>query len=94
MQQVGKGAPIQTETEVGSEELGFEFMMNALRLNEGFDSVLFQERTSLSLLGIQRELAEAEKRGLLFRDHQRIAPTKMGQRFLNDLLEIFLGEKT
>ncbi|HEY8886856.1 MAG TPA: oxygen-independent coproporphyrinogen III oxidase-like protein, partial [Gallionella sp.] len=94
MQQVAKDAPIQIENEVGSDELGFEFMMNALRLNEGFDSVLFQERTSLSLLGVQRELDEAERRGLIFRDHQRIAPTKMGQRFLNDLLEIFLGEKT
>jgi oxygen-independent coproporphyrinogen-3 oxidase len=93
MQQVGKGAPIQTEHEVSREELGFEFMMNALRLNEGFDSVLFQERTSLPLLSIQRELAEAEKRGLLTRDHQSIAPTKLGQRFLNDLLEIFLREK-
>jgi len=90
MQQVGKGEPVQTENEVGSEELGFEFMMNALRLNEGFDSVLFSERTSLPLLAIQRELAEAEKRGLLYRDHLRITPTLMGQRFLNDLLEIFL----
>lgn len=93
MQQVGKGAPIQTENEVSSEELGFEFMMNALRLNEGFDSTLFSERTSLSLLGIQRELEEAERRGLLIRDHQHIAPTQLGQRFLNDLLEIFLREK-
>jgi putative oxygen-independent coproporphyrinogen III oxidase len=93
MLQVGKDAPIQTEHEVGRAELGFEFMMNALRLNEGFDSVLFQERTSLPLLTIQRELAEAETRGLLFRDHQRIAPTKLGQRFLNDLLEMFLAEK-
>ena len=93
MQQVGKDAPIQTEHEVSRDELSFEFMMNALRLNEGFDSTLFQERTSLTLLGIQRELAEAERRGLLTRDHQRIAPTKLGQRFLNDLLEIFLREK-
>jgi putative oxygen-independent coproporphyrinogen III oxidase len=93
MQQVAKDAPIQTEHEVGRDELGFEFMMNALRLNEGFDSVLFQERTSLPLLGIQRELAEAEKRGLLIRDHQHIAPTQLGQRFLNDLLEIFLRDK-
>jgi oxygen-independent coproporphyrinogen-3 oxidase len=90
MQQVAADAPIQTESEVGREELGFEFMMNALRLNEGFDAVLFQERTSLPLLTIQRELEQAEKRGLLTRDHQRIAPTPMGQRFLNDLLEIFL----
>jgi oxygen-independent coproporphyrinogen-3 oxidase len=92
MQQVAKDAPIQIENEVGSGELGFEFMMNALRLNEGFDANLFAERTSLPLLNIQRELNEAEQRGLLFRDHQRIAPTKLGQRFLNDLLEIFLKE--
>ena len=92
MQQVAKDAPIQTEHEVSRVELGFEFMMNALRLNEGFDSVLFQERTSLPLLNIRRELEEAERRGLLFRDHQRIAPTQLGQRFLNDLLEIFLRD--
>ncbi|KXS32274.1 MAG: Oxygen-independent coproporphyrinogen III oxidase [Candidatus Gallionella acididurans] len=92
MQQVAGGAPIQIENEVSRDELGFEFMMNALRLNEGFDSALFQERTSLPLLGIQRELAGAEKRGLLYRDHQRIAPTRMGQRFLNDLLEMFLKQ--
>jgi oxygen-independent coproporphyrinogen-3 oxidase len=90
MQQVAKDAPIQTENQVTRDELPFEFMLNALRLNEGFDATLFNERTSLSLLNIQRELNDAEQRGLLFRDHQRIAPTKLGQRFLNDLLEIFL----
>ena len=90
MQQVGKGEPVQTGQEVSRDELGFEFMMNALRLNDGFDSALFEQRTSLPLLTLQRELAEAEKRGLLSRDHRRIAPTRLGQRFLNDLLEIFL----
>ena len=90
MQQVELGAPVQTENAVSREELPFEFMMNALRLNEGFDPALYNERTSLSLIGIQRELLEAERRGLSFRDHQRIAPTQLGQRFLNDLLEIFL----
>jgi len=90
MQQVAKEAPIQFENEVSRDELGFEFMMNTLRLNEGFGSVLFQERTSLPLLSLSRELDEAEQRGLLFRDHQRLAPTRLGQRFLNDLLEIFL----
>ncbi|MGB8517670.1 MAG: radical SAM family heme chaperone HemW [Gallionella sp.] len=94
MQQVLQGAPIQTENQVAREELAFEFMMNALRLNQGFDATLFGERTSLSLLNIQCELNTAEQRGLLFRDHQRIAPTQLGQRFLNDLLEIFLAEKT
>ncbi len=90
MQQVALGKAIQVENEVSRSELPFEFMMNALRLNEGFDPALFSERTSLSLIAIQQELLDAEKRGLLFRDYQRIAPTQQGQRFLNDLLEIFL----
>jgi len=92
MQQVALGTPIQEEYKVSRDELGFEFMINAMRLNEGFDGVLFQERTSLPLQIIRRELALAEQRGLLFREHQRIAPTKLGQRFLNDLLAIFLPE--
>jgi coproporphyrinogen III oxidase-like Fe-S oxidoreductase len=71
----------------------FEFMMNALRLNQGFSAELFSERTSLPLLLIRSELEQAEKRGLLMRDLQRIAPTELGRRFLNDLLEIFLKEE-
>ncbi|TNC96772.1 MAG: oxygen-independent coproporphyrinogen III oxidase [Gallionellaceae bacterium] len=90
MQQIATGSPIQAENEVGIDALPFEFIMNALRLNGGFDSSLFAERTSLTLLSIQNELLEAERRGLLSRDHQRIAPTLLGQRFLNDLLELFL----
>jgi oxygen-independent coproporphyrinogen-3 oxidase len=77
---------------VSHDDIAFEFMMNALRLNDGFESALFQERTSLPLLSVRRELEEAEKRGLLQRDLQRIAPTQLGQRFLNDLLEIFLAK--
>ncbi len=87
---VAQGLPVQEEHEVLHDDLAFEFMMNALRLNAGFESALFNERTSLSLLGIQAELDEAEQRGLLVRDLQRIAPTDQGRRFLNDLLEIFL----
>ncbi len=90
LEQVAQGAPVQTEHEVGREELGFEFMMNALRLNEGFIPALFTERTSLSLLALRRELELAEQRGLLLRQPQRIAPTELGRRFLNDLLQIFL----
>jgi len=82
---------VQDEQLLGKDDLAFEFMMNALRLNGGFDEALFQERTSLPLLVIRRELEEAEKRGLLQREGQRIAPTEMGQRFLNDLLQIFLA---
>lgn len=92
MQQVELGVPVQTENEIARDELPFEFMMNALRLNEGFEPALFSERTSLSLVAIQRELLAAEKRGLLHRDISCIRPTLQGQRFLNDLLEIFLKE--
>jgi oxygen-independent coproporphyrinogen-3 oxidase len=90
MQQVAAGMPLQAEHEVSVDDLGFEFMMNALRLNDGFAPALFEERTSLSLLVLRRELEEAETRGLLRRDHRRIAPTESGQRFLNELLQIFL----
>ena len=90
MDAVARGKPVQEEHAVTHKDIAFEFMMNALRLNEGFDATLFTERTSLPLLAIRRELEEAEKRGLLTRDVQRIAPSQLGQRFLNDLLEIFL----
>ncbi|MEQ1836758.1 MAG: radical SAM family heme chaperone HemW [Candidatus Nitrotoga sp.] len=92
LQQVALDAPVQTEHRVERDELPFEFMMNALRLNQGFDSTLFAERTSLPLLMIRRELEQAEKSGLLQRDLQRIAPSELGQRFLNDLVQIFLRE--
>jgi putative oxygen-independent coproporphyrinogen III oxidase len=90
LEQVALGAPVQTESKLTRDDLCFEFMMNALRLNEGFAVELFAERTSLPLLLINRELEQAERRGLLQRDLQRIAPTELGRRFLNDLLEIFI----
>ena len=93
LDQVLKGEPVQTEQKLTRDDLSFEFMMNALRLNEGFSAELFTERTSLPLLLIRSELELAEQRGLLQRDLQRIAPTELGRRFLNDLLEIFLKEK-
>jgi putative oxygen-independent coproporphyrinogen III oxidase len=89
---VAQGTLVQTEQAVGRDELPFEFMMNALRLIEGVPTELFTERTSLPLLLIRRELEQATQRGLLTRDAQRIAPTLLGQRFLNDLLEIFLDK--
>jgi len=87
---VGRAAPVSSEQELDRDDLAFEFMMNALRLNGGFDKTLFQERTSLPLMLIRHELDEAEQRGLLFRDHLHVAPTELGKRFLNDLLGIFL----
>ena len=85
-----RGAPIQEEHAVAPDDPAFEFMMNALRLNGGFDNALFNERTGLALTAIERPLHEAVQRGLITRDHVRIAPTQRGQRFLNDLLQLFL----
>ena len=82
--------PVQSEQALTRDDLTFEFMMNALRLNQGFETALFTERTSLPLLLIRRELESAEQRGLLAQDLKRIAPTELGRRFLNDLLELFL----
>jgi putative oxygen-independent coproporphyrinogen III oxidase len=87
---VTNDAPLQSEHELTKGDLAFEFMMNALRLNQGFDEVLFAERTSLTLLLIRRELEEAEQRGFLEHKAGRITPTELGQHFLNDLLQIFL----
>ncbi|WP_283742900.1 radical SAM family heme chaperone HemW [Sideroxydans sp. CL21] len=93
MEAVASGQPVQEAHEVSHNDIAFEFMMNALRLNEGFDIALFTERTSLPLFSIRHELAEAERRGLLFQDHKKIAPTESGRRFLNDLLQVFLRER-
>ncbi len=91
MEAAERGAPVQEQHEVEAGEAGFEFMMNLLRLNEGFPARLFEERAGLPLTAVLRGLEEAERRGLIERDHERIAPTRLGQRFLNDLLQIFLG---
>jgi putative oxygen-independent coproporphyrinogen III oxidase len=92
MEKVQQGAQVQTEQVLMRDDLCFEFMMNALRLNEGFDANLFSERTSLPLLLLRKELEQAEQRGLLQCDQQRIAPTEQGRIFLNDLLQIFLRD--
>jgi len=91
MEGAERGAPLQEEHPVGAAAIGFEFMMNALRLNGGFPASLFEERSGLPLVAVMRELDEAERRSLIARDHARIAPTLLGRRFLNDLLQIFLN---
>ncbi len=68
----------------------FEFMMNALRLNEGFDAPLFLARTGLSIAAAELGLAAAQRRGLLLRDLHNIRPSLTGRRFLNELLQLFL----
>ncbi|OGA39481.1 MAG: YggW family oxidoreductase [Betaproteobacteria bacterium RIFCSPLOWO2_12_FULL_68_19] len=78
---------------VPPSELPFEFMLNALRLVEGFEVKLFSERTGLALSTIEAGLEKAEAKGLIERDWKLIRPTARGQRFLNELLQLFLPEK-
>ncbi|QYG04167.1 MULTISPECIES: radical SAM family heme chaperone HemW [Massilia] len=87
-----RGNPVQEEHEIGRADMGFEFMLNALRLTGGFDPNLFGERTGMNIGAITKALNEAEAKGLIYRDHKLIKPTELGQRFLNDLQEMFLAE--
>jgi oxygen-independent coproporphyrinogen-3 oxidase len=94
LERIAEGRPIQEIREVGRDDLVFEFMMNALRLTEGFPVASFIERTGLQIAVAEKPLREAEARRLIVRDHQRIRPTDLGQRFLNDLLQLFLPLKS
>ncbi|MBI3146141.1 MAG: oxygen-independent coproporphyrinogen III oxidase-like protein [Pseudogulbenkiania sp.] len=89
---VADGQPAQSRERIARADLPFEFMMNLLRLTDGFEIRLFSERTGLPLTHIQRELAAAETQGLIERDLTTLKPTLKGQRFLNDLLTLFLKE--
>jgi oxygen-independent coproporphyrinogen-3 oxidase len=91
MEAARRGNPVQEEHEIARSDMGFEFMLNVLRLTGGFDPNLFGERTGMSINAIEKPLREAEGKGLLYRDHKLIRPTELGQRFLNDLQEMFLG---
>ena len=88
---VEAGTPVIEEHDVARSDVGFEFMLNALRLNDGVPVALFQERTGFPLTLVEAGLQRAELKGLLLRDHQRIAPTALGRRFLNDLQQVFLA---
>ena len=85
-----QGNAVDNAWHISQQELGFEFMMNALRLTGGVNTALFQQRTGLPLITIAKPLAEAEAKGLITQENQHIKPTLLGQRYLNDLLSIFL----
>ena len=92
MEAARAGNSIQEQHAVSTQELPFEFMMNALRLSNGFTTALFTQRTGLPLSSIEHALREAEGRALIVREANHIRPTLLGQRFLNELLQLFLPE--
>lgn len=92
MERALAGQALAQEEEVKRADLPFEYMLNALRLRQGFSLVEFTERTGLAITAIQSALAQAEAQGLITRDLARVVPTERGFDFLSDLQTLFLPE--
>jgi len=81
---------VASSDEVPRADLPFEFMLNALRLKEGFALAHFMERTGLPISAIEAGLTEAVSKGLITRDLSQVVPTVRGFDFLTDLQSLFL----
>lgn len=92
LDKIAAGEPAMERREVGRDEIGFEFMLNALRLTGGVASSTFAERTGYPLAIVAKALDEGVRRGLLDADPSRIAATGLGRRFLNRTIELFLPD--
>ena len=86
----GNAGAIGADTVIPAEQLPFEFMLNALRLREGFALDHFESRTGLQRAAIDAPLGRAIDAGWLSRDGARIVPTESGLRFANDVISLFL----
>lgn len=81
---------VMEEKIISEQDLIFEFMLNALRLNDGVSIDLFLERTGLPIASIKNILDKTIKKNLLYPVTERIQPTEFGKRFLNDVIAMFL----
>ncbi len=86
------GHAMAQDDEVRRADLPFEYMLNALRLREGFALQDFTERTGLAVTSIAKALDEAERKGLIERDWVQVRPTERGFDFLSDLQALFLAD--
>jgi oxygen-independent coproporphyrinogen-3 oxidase len=86
------GRPQRTLAEVPERERVFEFMLNALRLTEGFEITVFEARTGLPISAAEPTLHEAAARELVAAVPGGWQPTPLGRRFLNDLQTMFLAD--
>ena len=86
------GEAVSQEAEVSRADLPFEYMLNALRLRDGFKLQDFTEKTGLPVSALQTGLDEAERKGLIERDLTSLRPTERGFDFLNDLQSLFLSD--
>ena len=85
------GDAVTLDNEVNRADLPFEFMLNTLRLKDGFKLQDFAEKTGLPFTAIAKGLDEAERKGLIERDFVHVKPTVRGFDFLNDLQQLFLA---
>ncbi len=90
MEQALAGHCLAQDEDVKRADLPLEFMLNALRLKDGFALQLFSERTGLAITAIQQALEQAQAQGLIVRDLARVTPSVRGYDFLNDLQSLFL----
>ncbi|MEY4254760.1 MAG: hypothetical protein RLZZ566_2230, partial [Pseudomonadota bacterium] len=86
------GEAVTHEGEVSRADLPFEYMLNALRLRDGFKLQDFAEKTGLPVSALHTGLDEAERKGLIERDLTSLRPTERGFDFLNDLQSLFLSD--
>lgn len=86
------GRAIAQDEDVRRADLPFEYMLNALRLKDGFALQEYSERTGLAVTAIAQGLQQAEAKGLITRDMERVRPTERGFDFLSDLQSLFLAD--
>ncbi|MEE8055392.1 MAG: radical SAM family heme chaperone HemW [Gammaproteobacteria bacterium] len=86
----GRSDVVDTRCVLGKKDLALEFMMNALRLTQGFETALFTERTGLPISAVRAALMQAQSKKLIEWDGYRVQASERGMRFLNDLLCLFV----
>lgn len=90
MHKAALGTVTISEQSLSRHELAVEFMLNALRLANGFSTAIFAERTGLPIAVVEKALTNAEQQGYIEWSLDSIRPTEKGQLFLNNLMELFL----
>jgi oxygen-independent coproporphyrinogen-3 oxidase len=92
MEKINQNEHIGDSQIVTRKDIGLEFMMNALRLTNGFDIEVFTRHTGCQINLIDRALNAAEEKKWISRDFKRIQPTNIGKRYLNNLMELFVPD--
>ncbi|MFD0739186.1 radical SAM family heme chaperone HemW [Lysobacter koreensis] len=88
----GTAAGIGGDERIEPARRPFEFMLNALRLVDGFSWAEFEARTGLDRGAIAAQIQTAQARGWLALDGGRVRPTELGRRFTNDVVALFLQD--